>query len=121
MPISTPQFCQNYFQRAILILLTIFILQCFFPTSLVVAKLAKSFGKPHIAQGIGNDININLPGRCAQVSNTSGTSYYRMVESFAHTNATFQVNLSDALQPRGSECEKSWSIDNVVVTAYKYK
>jgi hypothetical protein len=68
-----------------------------------------------------NALNVNLPGRCAPVSNTSGTSYYRMVESFAHTNATFQVNLSDALQPRGSECEKSWSIDNVVVTAYKYK
>ncbi len=68
-----------------------------------------------------NALNINLPGKCAQASNANGTSYYRMVQSFAHTNSIFQLNVSDALQPRGSECEKSWSIDNVVVTAYKYK
>jgi len=69
---------------------------------------------------LANSLDINLPGRCALLKSPNGSSYYRMVQSFAHTNADFQLSLSDALQPRGSDCEKSWSIDNVLITAYKY-
>jgi hypothetical protein len=69
---------------------------------------------------LANSLDINLPGRCALLKSAHGSSYYRMVQSFAHTNTDFQLSLSDALQPRGSSCEKSWSVDNVLITAYKY-
>jgi glycosyltransferase involved in cell wall biosynthesis len=57
-----------------------------FPTSLIIAKLAKSLGKPHIAQGIGNDINRNL----------SGLIKYKWVKSRLLLVDCFQLN-SNAL------------------------
>jgi len=45
---------------------------------------------------------------------------YKIVQQFAHSNKSFQLSLSDALQPFNAECEKSWSIDNIKITAFKY-
>ena len=62
-----------------------------FPTSLVVAKLAKSFGKPHIAQGIGNDININLPGL---IKNKWVRSRFRLIDCFQLNSNELEAKLN---------------------------
>jgi hypothetical protein len=68
----------------------------------------------------GNAIRTDLPGRCAWKDKKNGTAMYKIVQQFGHTNKSFQISLSDALQPYGSICEKSWSIDNLKITSYKY-
>jgi hypothetical protein len=67
-----------------------------------------------------NAIDIKLPGRCAWKDSTNGTSLYKIVQSFGHASDTFELSLSDALQPFAAICEKSWSIDDLKITAYKY-
>ncbi len=69
---------------------------------------------------LGNSIRSDLPGRCSRKDWTNGTVMYKIVRQFPHTNKTFQLTLSDALQPFNSECEKSWSIDNLKITAFTY-
>ena len=69
---------------------------------------------------LGNAIRWDLPGRCERKDWESGTVMYKIVRQFPHTNKTFQLTLSDALQPFNSECEKSWSIDNLKITAFTY-
>ncbi|MBM3456345.1 MAG: hypothetical protein FJX80_14615 [Bacteroidetes bacterium] len=69
---------------------------------------------------LGNTIQNDLPGRCAWKDRKNGTAMYKIVKQFPHTNKTFQLTLSDALQPFQSECEKSWSIDNLKITALTY-
>lgn len=68
----------------------------------------------------GNAIRTDLPGRCGWKEKKNGTAMYKIVQQFPHTNKKFQLSLTDALQPFNSECEKSWSIDNVKITAFKY-
>jgi len=67
-----------------------------------------------------NAIEIKLPGRCLWKDSTQGTSLYKIVESFGHNKDSFNLSLSDALQPLGAICEKSWSVDQVKITAFKY-
>ena len=62
-----------------------------FPTSLVVAKLAKILGKPHIAQGIGNDINKNLPGL---INNKWVRSRFRFIDCFQLNSNALEVKLN---------------------------
>jgi hypothetical protein len=69
---------------------------------------------------MGNAIRTDLPGRCAWKDRKNGTVMYKIVQQFTHSNKSFQLSLSDALQPFNSECEKSWSIDNIKITAFKY-
>ncbi len=69
---------------------------------------------------MGNAIRTDLPGRCTWKDRKNGTVMYRIVQQFAHSNKSFQLSLSDALQPFNSECEKSWSIDNIKITAFNY-
>ena len=68
----------------------------------------------------GNAIQINLPGRCLWKDSAQGTSLYRIVQSFGHDQPSFELSLSDALQPFAAICEKSWSIDELTITVYKY-
>jgi hypothetical protein len=67
-----------------------------------------------------NALNIKLPGRCLWKDSARGSSMYRIVESFGHNQPNFELSLSDALQPYGAICEKSWSIDELKITAHKY-
>jgi hypothetical protein len=69
---------------------------------------------------MGNAIRTDLSGRCAWKDRKNGTVMYKIVQQFAHSDKSFQLTLSDALQPFNSECEKSWSIDNIKITAFKY-
>jgi len=61
-----------------------------FPTSLVVSKLAKSLGKPHIAQGIGSDINSNLKGL---IKSEWVKSRLRLIDCFQLNSRALEVKL----------------------------
>ena len=65
-----------------------------------------------------NSILSTLPGVCLFKGKTDGSSYYRILQTYAHTQSTFQLQLSDALQ--GDKCTKSWSIDNIEIQAITY-
>lgn len=63
--------------------------------------------------------NSNLPALCS-FSGTSGTSSYEIVKTIPHTAKTFKLDCSDAIQSNGDSCMKSWSIDNLRITAITY-
>jgi hypothetical protein len=63
----------------------------------------------------GNAIDTLLPGNCLWEAEKNGTSKYKIVFSRPHTSSLFTLSLNDALQ--GSYCEKSWSIDNILIEA----
>ncbi|NCI48045.1 hypothetical protein [Sediminibacterium soli] len=60
-----------------------------------------------------------LPGACAAASQSNGTTRYKIEYTTAHTG-NMELSLSDALQPFNSMCQKSWSVDNLRITAVKY-
>jgi hypothetical protein len=61
--------------------------------------------------------DTSLPGYCAGQNLPNATSSYRIVKTVAHTSSSLKLSFNDALQ--GSSCEKSWSIDNLKITALK--
>lgn len=61
-----------------------------------------------------------LPGVCANAGQPDGTSYYRIEYTTSHHGA-FELSLNDVVQPQNSPCLKSWSIDNIRLTAIDYK
>ena len=63
----------------------------------------------------GNAIDTLLPGNCLWEAEKNGTSKYKIAFSRPHTSSSFIMTLNDALQ--GSFCEKSWSIDNILIEA----
>lgn len=67
-----------------------------------------------------NAINPALPGICGFQGSSNGTSKYRYTKTFVHSASTFNFECSDALKPFNNVCFKSWSIDNMKVTAIKY-
>lgn len=67
-----------------------------------------------------NSLNQNLDGVCSLKGVAGGSSMYRIVKTVAHTGSNFGFTCNDALQPFNSLCIKSWSIDNMTVTAIKY-
>lgn len=68
-----------------------------------------------------NAWNPNLPGVCALKSQPNGSSLYKIEYTTAHTASTVSLACNDALQPYLSYCLKSWSVDNLRVTAINYK
>ena len=68
---------------------------------------------PNISRG--NAIDTLLPGNCLWEGTKNGSSKYRIAFSRPHTSSLLLVQLNDAL--RGSYCEKSWSIDNILIEA----
>ena len=63
----------------------------------------------------GNAMDTLLPGRCLWDAKNNGTSKYKIAFSRPHTEKFLLLQLNDALQ--GSNCEKSWSIDNILIQA----
>jgi len=63
----------------------------------------------------GNAIDTLLPGNCLWEERKNGSSKYKIAFSRPHTSSFFILSLNDALQ--GSYCEKSWSIDNILIEA----
>ncbi len=62
----------------------------------------------------------NLKGVCALQDISGGTTSYKIVKIFPHSLSNFTFSCNDALQPYNSLCLKSWSIDNLTITAIKY-
>jgi len=67
-----------------------------------------------------NSINLDLPGLCYSKNNKEGTTFYSIKRTFKNDDKEIVLSLSDALQPFNSLCEKSWSIDNIKIVAFKY-
>jgi hypothetical protein len=68
---------------------------------------------PNISRG--NAIDTLLPGNCLWEGRKNGSSKYRIAFSRPHSSALLLLQMNDAL--RGSFCEKSWSIDNILIEA----
>lgn len=67
-----------------------------------------------------NAFDINVPGFCSSKGVSNGSSSYRIAKMFPHTASVFKFSCTDALQPFNDSCLKSWSIDNLIITAIKY-
>lgn len=63
------------------------------------------------------DAWAKLPGVCARTGQPDGTTLYKIDFMTGHTSSKIHIDWSDALQPFNSLCQKSWSIDNIVITA----
>lgn len=64
--------------------------------------------------------NISLPGVCALKDSANGSSLYKIEITTSHNANAMTLACSDALQPFNSLCQKSWSVDNIRITAIKY-
>lgn len=62
----------------------------------------------------------SLPGFCSLAGNSAGTSMYRIEQTTSHYGNTVVISCNDDLHPFGDFCSKSWSLDNITVTAIKY-
>lgn len=60
-----------------------------------------------------------LPGICAYSSRPDGTAMYKIDYTTAHSG-DLHIILADLLQGQSSHCTKSWSIDNLRITAINY-
>lgn len=69
----------------------------------------------------GNAWDPNLPGANALKSQPNGTTLYKIEYTTAHTDSHVFLACNDALQPYKDYQSKSWSIDNLRVTAIFYK
>ena len=63
----------------------------------------------------GNAIDTLLPGFCLWEDKPNGSSRYRVAFSRPHTAKNVLIEINDAAQ--GSWCEKSWSVDNLLIEA----
>lgn len=61
-----------------------------------------------------------LPGVCALGGNAQGTSLYKINYTTSHFGP-LQIAFNDVTNPINSLCLKSWSIDNLRITAIQYK
>lgn len=89
------------------------------------SNFGQSYPKNYVAGTASNPArsdawNTNLPGLCALKASPNGSTLYKIEITTAHTNNRANISCNDALQPFGSFCQKSWSIDNLMVTAIQY-
>lgn len=75
-------------------------------------------GNPSPAKS--NAIETTLKGVCSLKDVNGGSSRYRIVKTVPHSGSSLTFSCNDALQPFNSLCLKSWSIDNLMITAIKY-
>jgi hypothetical protein len=61
-----------------------------------------------------------LPGVCSNAGKANGTSHYKIEYTTSHSGP-LQLALNDVPNPINSLCLKSWSIDNLRLTAIMYK
>ena len=89
------------------------------------SNFGQSFPNNYVAGTASNPArsdswNTNLPGLCALKNSPNGSTLYKIEITTAHTSKLALISCNDALQPFGSFCLKSWSIDNLMVTAIQY-
>ncbi len=84
----------------------------------------QSFPENYTAGTAGNKAFSNswatLPGVCAGAGLINGTTHYKIEHTTAHQGA-LQLALNDIPNPINSLCLKSWSMDNLRITAITYK
>ena len=64
----------------------------------------------------------DLPGVCSLQSSPNGTTQYKITKTFKDNNGVFTLECSDNLDQKDYAnplCEKSWSVDNIVVQTIK--
>lgn len=62
----------------------------------------------------------DVAGVCSLQGISGGSSTYKIVKIFPHSGPNLTWSCNDALQPFNSSCLKSWSIDNLTITAIRY-
>jgi hypothetical protein len=64
-----------------------------------------------------NAFDKNLKGACRNISKSNGTSHYKMERTIIHSKPAFTFAGSDAGAFFQLNCERSWSMDNLKITA----
>lgn len=62
----------------------------------------------------------DLPGLCSWSFSTHGTTLYKIVKTFKHSESTLKLQCLDKLIQTNTltpKCDESWSIDNITVKA----
>lgn len=67
----------------------------------------------------GNAFQTNLPGVCNLKGVTGGTVSYKISITRIHSGNTVHLTINDVLH--NSQCDKSWSIDNLKITTLVQK
>ena len=99
---------------------TPYIIATFSNTNNITQSYPNFYGVSNPSPAKANSILQNLSGVCSLKAIEGGTSMYHIVKTVAHSGPYFGFTCNDALQPVNSLCTKSWSIDNIYVTAIKY-
>lgn len=63
----------------------------------------------------------DFPGACSLQGSANGTTLYKIEKTTGHTSDSLVITMNDVLQPPGNFCLKSWSLDNLVITANRYQ
>lgn len=62
----------------------------------------------------------DLPGVCKLIADPNGTTLYKIVKSFKHSDRTLLLQCLDKLLQTNTstpKCDESWSVDNIVIKA----
>jgi hypothetical protein len=62
----------------------------------------------------------DLPGFCSMANNPNGTTQYKIVKTFKHSNSTLVLQCLDKLVQTNAndpKCDESWSVDNINIQA----
>lgn len=68
----------------------------------------------------GNSWQIRMPGACTPAASANGTTLYKVDLFQYHINPLARVSFTDQMRLELPLCQKSWSIDNVRVTAMEF-
>ncbi len=94
----------------------------FYITTFSNGPYGQSFPNNYKAGAVSNPAHadawdISFPGVCALKDAANGSSLYKIELITSHARDSIKIACNDALQPFNSLCQKSWSIDNIRVTA----
>lgn len=71
-----------------------------------------------------NAIKTDLPGACKLQDSKGGTSMYRILRTFDHTNSTLDIGCFAQLEDpdtANKNCNESWSVDNILVKTIEFR
>ena len=71
-----------------------------------------------------NAIKTDLPGACKLKDSKGGTSLYRILRTFEHTQSTLDIGCFAQLEDpdrANKNCNESWSVDNIMVKTIEFK
>lgn len=71
-----------------------------------------------------NAIKTDLPGACKLKDTKGGTSMYRILYTFEHTQSTLDIGCYAQLEDpdaANKNCNESWSVDNMMVKTIEFR